>query len=241
MAWYYYTETGKEGPFNAKAIRDLALEGVIRPETLLENTQGKQARARSVEGLVFSEPVKIPEVLPVGTPAVPENGTVPDPPSEEFAMEVPDFPGTQEVFENTEKNEPLFPPPQKSTSSPIRIRRPGIWDVDLSRFLGDPGVEVDLALLKNMTNMVKLTYWLFCIFYWLYAIGGAGAVIAVASQENEMGGIAGGLLIAMLLLLLAGIVFFFFRLYMKLPIELLKYFMHSYLMLKEIRQELKKS
>lgn len=237
MAWYYYSENGKEGPFNARTIKDLALEGIIQPETILENSQGKKAHAQSVEGLVFPTPVAVQEVIPIGTPAVPE--------AEAFQEETPaesplgEFPFSEssptEDAENGEDGSANFHVSEKKPSVRIKLLKPGFWDYDLARILGDPGTEVNLALLKNVTNLLKVTYWFFCIIFWLYVIGGMTVIIGMGGEEKNWGVI----LPAILIFLLSCIAFFFFRLYLKLPIELLKYFMYSCLTLKRIEQELK--
>ena len=52
--WHYYTTTNeKQGPFSSAELKQLALNGVVTPETIVENDSGKRAVAQKVKGLVF--------------------------------------------------------------------------------------------------------------------------------------------------------------------------------------------
>ena len=54
MTWYFYPN--KIGPITSTALKELALQGKITPQTVIETEQGKLAKAENVRGLVFSSP-----------------------------------------------------------------------------------------------------------------------------------------------------------------------------------------
>ena len=61
--WHYYTTTNeKQGPFSSTELKQLALNGVITPETIVENDSGKRAVAHKVKGLVFMNDRMEPEI-----------------------------------------------------------------------------------------------------------------------------------------------------------------------------------
>ena len=64
--WYYYTSgnTQRIGPITVAQLKKLAKMGHITPETLVENTNGRQAVAGKIPGIVFSTAVPVPEVTP---------------------------------------------------------------------------------------------------------------------------------------------------------------------------------
>jgi len=63
--WYYYDKDGiKIGPIGVTAIKALAQQGVITAETVIENEQGKTAKAGNVKGFVFPPPQPIFVPLP---------------------------------------------------------------------------------------------------------------------------------------------------------------------------------
>jgi hypothetical protein len=54
MDWYYYNEHGEKiGTFSVKQIHELVSKGVIKRDTMLENSTGKQVLAGTTKGLVF--------------------------------------------------------------------------------------------------------------------------------------------------------------------------------------------
>jgi len=55
--WYYYNENGERvGPIRGRDLKQLARQGVVTPETKVENAQGHTAVAINVKGLTFLEP-----------------------------------------------------------------------------------------------------------------------------------------------------------------------------------------
>ena len=60
--WYYYNEDGEKIEVTSKELKQLALQGVITPETRIETEEGKTAPARKVKGLTFAE-TKQPEAM----------------------------------------------------------------------------------------------------------------------------------------------------------------------------------
>lgn len=60
--WYYYSKTGeKVGPVSATSLKELARQGLITPETKVENQNGRTAVAGQINGLTFAE-TKPPEM-----------------------------------------------------------------------------------------------------------------------------------------------------------------------------------
>jgi len=68
--WYYYDNNGqKQGPMTSGQLKELAEQGMITPETIIENEEGKSASANNVEGLIFAEATQLE--LPQYTDAPP--------------------------------------------------------------------------------------------------------------------------------------------------------------------------
>ena len=66
--WYYYNDNGERtGPFRGRELKQLALQGTITPETLIENDEGTSLLAGLAEYLRFSKTVyeKTPSPQPV--------------------------------------------------------------------------------------------------------------------------------------------------------------------------------
>lgn len=62
--WYYYDRSGnKIGPINSTALKALVQQGLIITDTIIENEQGKSAKAGNVKGLEFPKPPD-PVVVP---------------------------------------------------------------------------------------------------------------------------------------------------------------------------------
>ena len=58
--WYYYDEAGnKIGPFTNRQFKNLAAEGVINPETRIENEEGQSTLAKRASALRFAAPAGI--------------------------------------------------------------------------------------------------------------------------------------------------------------------------------------
>ncbi|MBR0237370.1 MAG: SHOCT domain-containing protein [Thermoguttaceae bacterium] len=85
--WHYYTTTNeKQGPFSSAELKQLALNGVITPETIVETDSGKRAVAQKVKGLVFMNDRMEPEisiesdsVQAQSPPPIPEPVPAPEP------------------------------------------------------------------------------------------------------------------------------------------------------------------
>jgi uncharacterized Tic20 family protein len=59
--WYYYDKIGeKVGPINSIALKILVQQGLITTDTIIENEQGKSAKAGAIKGLEFP-----PHTIPV--------------------------------------------------------------------------------------------------------------------------------------------------------------------------------
>lgn len=254
MAWYYYSSEGKLGPFNAQTIRNLALEGIIKPDTILENGHGQQARAQSVEGLEFQASAAgtlggAPEGnMPVapGNPAGASAGnsfaTGGNSYSETNASDysvganysASGFPaqGASDEYGVGMNRETL--PALDAKKPPVNLfKKAGFWDWDLTLLFGDPGMEVNQAFFKNIAVLMRLVYWIFCFLYWVLPFGFFVLILVTSCGENGEG-ILSGLLRAFFVFLLTAVPFFFLRLYVKLPLELMKYVMHCNLLLKRI-------
>ena len=54
--WFYYNENGEKIAVTVGQIRELARQGTIVPETVLETPEGRTAPARKAKGLTFAEP-----------------------------------------------------------------------------------------------------------------------------------------------------------------------------------------
>ena len=54
--WFYYDSNGqKQGPYTSAQFKELAKQGVVTPDTMIETAEGKTAPARKVKGLTFTE------------------------------------------------------------------------------------------------------------------------------------------------------------------------------------------
>ena len=58
--WYYYNTNGEKIEVTSRQLRELAQQGIVTPETIIETEEGKSAPARKVKGLTFAE-TKPPE------------------------------------------------------------------------------------------------------------------------------------------------------------------------------------
>jgi len=58
MSWFYYNEKGEKiGPFDVSQMKDLAKRGIVTRETMIENANGRSAKAGTMKGFEFpSEP-----------------------------------------------------------------------------------------------------------------------------------------------------------------------------------------
>lgn len=68
--WFYFNKTGeKVGPISTTALKSLARQGLITPETKIENANGRSAIAGSVNGLEF--PASTTPTAPIPPAIVP--------------------------------------------------------------------------------------------------------------------------------------------------------------------------
>lgn len=52
--WFFYDENGyKIGPFDDATLKNLALDGTLTPDSIIETESGKKAKAQSIKGLTF--------------------------------------------------------------------------------------------------------------------------------------------------------------------------------------------
>jgi len=51
--WFYYNEQGEKIAVTGGQLKGLAKAGLITPETIVETSDGKKARAGKVKGLTF--------------------------------------------------------------------------------------------------------------------------------------------------------------------------------------------
>ena len=57
MDWFYYNETGQKiGPINVPTLRELVKCGIIKQDTIIENSNGRSSKAGDVKGLKFPKP-----------------------------------------------------------------------------------------------------------------------------------------------------------------------------------------
>ena len=72
--WYYFNKSGEKiGPITSAALKALAQQGHITPETIIESETGKQAFAGDVKSLEFAETPVIhfpPQPIPIVEPSL---------------------------------------------------------------------------------------------------------------------------------------------------------------------------
>ena len=56
--WYYYNSSGEKIEVTGGQLKELAKQGVVTPETMVETEEGKAAPARRVKGLTFGEVIQ---------------------------------------------------------------------------------------------------------------------------------------------------------------------------------------
>ena len=79
--WYYYTDKREKiGPIEGKALKQLVQQGIITPETFVEDPTGRTGLAKDVEGLKFAEASSVLEnPSTIAVPLPPEH-PIPAPP-----------------------------------------------------------------------------------------------------------------------------------------------------------------
>ena len=75
--WYYYKENGEKiGPMKGRELKQLAAQGIITPETWIENEEKTALRAGQAANLVFPETVYD---MGTGTPPKSDSFVEPNP------------------------------------------------------------------------------------------------------------------------------------------------------------------
>ena len=73
-SWFFYNESGKKiGPFTNRQLKDFAKQGIIMPETRIENARGQSTLAKNATGLRFLSPAGTAAAVPT-----PQDRAVPD-------------------------------------------------------------------------------------------------------------------------------------------------------------------
>jgi len=62
--WHYYNENREKIGIEVEVLKQLAQQGIITPETFIEDPTGRTGLAKNVKGLKFPDPVHIPRVIP---------------------------------------------------------------------------------------------------------------------------------------------------------------------------------
>ena len=78
MGYYYNEDDKRMGPIRSRELKQLAQQGEIRPETKVEDGNGRIALAKNVTNLAFGDPD--PLIADMPSPFVEEAPTVPAPP-----------------------------------------------------------------------------------------------------------------------------------------------------------------
>ena len=80
--WHYYDDDGNRITVTGKELKELAKDGLITPDTIVENEEGKSAPAGKVKGLVFAEILSIGEGEDIVPPITEETHELASPPIE---------------------------------------------------------------------------------------------------------------------------------------------------------------
>jgi len=76
--YFYFDQTNqKQGPVSAQQLKELAVQGQITPETVVENEEGKSSQAGKIKGLTFSNST------PEQPPQPPKENDIPSEPQQE--------------------------------------------------------------------------------------------------------------------------------------------------------------
>ena len=126
--WYYYDKNGEKiGPITTSALKAIAAQGHITPETVIENRNGRSVVAGTVNGLTFPKPA--PHITngiygltppPLPQPPVGPNPFSAAPPqgANPFTVPVP------KVKQTTPQNVVV---PVPLSVSPVKKNRPSFW------------------------------------------------------------------------------------------------------------------
>ncbi len=83
--FFYYSQAGqKQGPVTGPELQSRTTQGIIMPETIVENEQGKQTQAKNIKGLIFPKaaPSPLPPTpLPTPLPIIQSNAQSSPPPT----------------------------------------------------------------------------------------------------------------------------------------------------------------
>lgn len=117
--WHYYNADGEKiGPIRGRELKQLAQQGMVTPETRVEDENGKTALAKNVTGLTFSETVQ-PSTVP------PEVSSVLLPPSAVENLSEQDFDQLRGDIERLQKQQEK----QRATQN-VAIPAPSLDEVN---------------------------------------------------------------------------------------------------------------
>ena len=183
--WFYYDETGEKlGPFTNGQLRKLAKQGVVTPETRIENVEGQSALAKNASGFRFCSPTETVSAAPVNDHTTTfgfDNNVIVSP----FSIE-------GETVVKVDR-EPLSRPEQKKS----------VFDEIKEKF--ENPIDQGLALLhereilspfkvKVISSLVTLACflcisWLFASFWWGNPYGTVDIVGTLTLDGNPVSGV----------------------------------------------------
>lgn len=129
--WFYYNKKGdKVGPIPLATLRLLVQRGIIGPDTVVENQNGRSSAAGQIRGLFPEKPVQL-ERIPAETSAVTNDVPLEEPISNEvYGLALTELP------------KPL--PVESRPAKPIPVASdPFTMPVSDNPFSPDPSVEVE--------------------------------------------------------------------------------------------------
>ena len=164
--WHYYNENREKfGPIEGKVLKQLAQQGIITPETFIEDPAGRTGLAKDVRGLTFPEgvPTSVSSSVIVPPTAESKAFTFHCPhckstlqAKERSAGKMKECPKCKESFTVPAAENPFTTPvPKASTPSPMDpiqdlLQRAGSNDIEAmrelsKRYMEGDGVEKNLA------------------------------------------------------------------------------------------------
>jgi len=76
--WYYYNDKREKiGPFEGKVLKQLAQQGIVTPETFIEDPTGRTGLAKNVKGLKFTDTSPVSENPSTIAVPLPPNQPIP--------------------------------------------------------------------------------------------------------------------------------------------------------------------